>query len=227
MLSTVRLRCAYGEVRVWPRGEPGRSCWQQADTSSAGPKCPSARVLHGSGALAKPGAKRQTQAGIAGWPGFDPDFAEEPGLIEPYLSAIRVRTKFLHNWPFPQYVECFRSESRRRCSARCPKYGQLLRFMCPLTYWLQRYALPLSWQPQFHKPNRCWMPGRVMGASPLLRRMLLGAPPPSAGPRRVSRAYRVSRRQAPGHAPGGRAHPPPALPAMADLPSPFSRSLVR
>jgi hypothetical protein len=42
--------------------------------------------------LAKPGAKRQTQAGIAGWPGFDPDFAEEPGLIEPYLSAILVFT---------------------------------------------------------------------------------------------------------------------------------------
>jgi hypothetical protein len=40
--------------------------------------------------LAKPGAKRQTQAGIAGWPGFDPDFAEKSGLIEPYLSAIPV-----------------------------------------------------------------------------------------------------------------------------------------
>jgi hypothetical protein len=51
---------------------------------------PSSRVLHGSGALAKPRAKRQTQAGIARWPGFDPDFAEEPGLIEPYLSAIPV-----------------------------------------------------------------------------------------------------------------------------------------
>ena len=62
-----------------------------ADTSSEGPKCPSARVLHGLGALAKPGAKRQTQAGVAGWPDFVPDFAEEPGLIEPYLSAIRVR----------------------------------------------------------------------------------------------------------------------------------------
>ena len=68
-----------------------------ADTSSEGPKCPSARVLHGLGALAKPGAKRQTQAGVAGWPEFDPDFAEEPGLIEPYLSAIqpRVRDKFV------------------------------------------------------------------------------------------------------------------------------------
>jgi hypothetical protein len=70
MLSTVRLRCAYGEARVWPRGQPGRSCLQQADTSSAGPKCPSARVLHGLGALAKPGAQRQTQAGVAGWPDF-------------------------------------------------------------------------------------------------------------------------------------------------------------
>ena len=38
-----------------------------------------------------PGAKRQTQEGVAGWPDFDPDFAEEPGLVEPYLiSAIRV-----------------------------------------------------------------------------------------------------------------------------------------
>src|ERR1017187_202754 len=91
MLSTVRLWCAYGEAGVWSRGQPGRSCWQQADTSSEGPKCPSSRVLHGLGALAKPGAKRQTQEGIAGWPGFDPDFAEEPGLIEPYLSAIRVK----------------------------------------------------------------------------------------------------------------------------------------
>src|ERR1017187_5501523 len=91
MLSTVRLRCACGEAGVWPRGQPGRSCLQQADTSSAGPKCPSSRVLHGLGALAKPGAQRQTQEGVAGWPDFDPDFAEEPGLIEPYLSAIRAR----------------------------------------------------------------------------------------------------------------------------------------
>ena len=55
------------------------------DTSSEGPKRPSARVLH-VGALAKPGAKRQTQEGAAGWPDFDPGFAEEPGLVEPYLS---------------------------------------------------------------------------------------------------------------------------------------------
>jgi hypothetical protein len=45
-------------------------------------------VLQAFGAWAKPGAKRQTQAGVAGWPDFDPDFAEEPGFIEPYLSAI-------------------------------------------------------------------------------------------------------------------------------------------
>jgi hypothetical protein len=48
-------------------------------------------VLHGFGTLAKPGAKRQTQEGAAGWPDFDPDFAEEAGLIEPYLSAILVK----------------------------------------------------------------------------------------------------------------------------------------
>jgi hypothetical protein len=60
-----------------------------ADISSEGPKCPASRVLQGFGALAKPGAKRPTQAGVAGWPDFDPDSAEEPGFIEPYLSAIR------------------------------------------------------------------------------------------------------------------------------------------
>jgi hypothetical protein len=65
-----------------------------AETSSEGQKGPSARVLHGLGALAKPGAKCQTQAGLAGWPDFDPDFAEKPGLVEPYLSAIRVRRPF-------------------------------------------------------------------------------------------------------------------------------------
>ena len=54
-----------------------------ADTSSEGPKRPAARVLHGFGAWAKPGAKRQTQAGVAGGPNFDPDFAEEPGFIKP------------------------------------------------------------------------------------------------------------------------------------------------
>ena len=82
-MPTARLGCGHGIA--WT------VLLAAADTSSAGPKCPSARVLHGSGALAKPGAKRQTQAGIAGWPGFDPDFAEESGLIEPYLSAIRVQ----------------------------------------------------------------------------------------------------------------------------------------
>ena len=59
-----------------------------ADTTSGGLKCPVALVLHGLGRLAKPVAKRQTQEGVAGWPDFDPDFAEEPSLIEPYLSAI-------------------------------------------------------------------------------------------------------------------------------------------
>ena len=82
-MPTARLGCGHGIA--WT------VLLATADTSSAGPKCPSSRVLHGSGALAKPGAKRQTQEGIAGWPGFDPDFAEEPGLIEPYLSAIRSR----------------------------------------------------------------------------------------------------------------------------------------
>ena len=70
-------------------GTAGTVLLAAADTSSERPKCPSARVLHGLGALAKPGARRQTQAGVAGWPEFDYDFAEESGLIEPYLSAIR------------------------------------------------------------------------------------------------------------------------------------------
>jgi len=39
-----------------------------------------------------PGAKRQTQEGVAGWPDFDPDFAEESGLVEPYLSTIRFKS---------------------------------------------------------------------------------------------------------------------------------------
>ena len=93
----------YREAPVSLRRGPGMAtgrAWAvllaAADASSEGPKRPSARVLHGFGAMAKPGAKRQTQAGVAGWPDFDPDFAEEPGLIEPYLSAIRVRTRFGH-----------------------------------------------------------------------------------------------------------------------------------
>ena len=40
--------------------------------------------------------------------------------------------------------------------------------------------------PQLHKPNRLWEAGRVMGESPLLRRVLLGAPPASAGFRNIS-----------------------------------------
>ena len=79
-MPTARLGCG--------RGESLGVLLAAADTSSEGPKCPSSRVLQGFGALAKPGAKRQTQAGGAGWPDFDPDFAEEPDLIEPYLSAI-------------------------------------------------------------------------------------------------------------------------------------------
>ena len=51
------------------------------------------------------------------------------------------------------------------------------------------YGVFLPLEPQLHKPNRCWMPGRVMGASPLLRRMLLGAPPASAEPSNISQAY--------------------------------------
>ena len=58
-----------------------------APTSSGGLKRTFSSVLHGLGRLAKPGAKRQTQETVAGWPDLDRDFAEEPGLI-PYLSAI-------------------------------------------------------------------------------------------------------------------------------------------
>jgi hypothetical protein len=83
----------YGEDTVCLRrgwGVAAGTAWTvllaAADTSSGGPKCPSSRVLHGLGAWAKPGARRQTQEGVAGWP----DFAEELGLIEPYLSAIRL-----------------------------------------------------------------------------------------------------------------------------------------
>ena len=80
-----------------------------ADTSSEGPKCPSARVLHGLGALAKPGAKHQTQAGVAGWPDFDPDLAEEPDLIEPYLSAIPPKPCFGLQHPYkPLSISSFR-----------------------------------------------------------------------------------------------------------------------
>ena len=49
-------------------GTAGTVLLAAADTSSEGPKCPSSRVLDGFGALAKPGAKRQTQEGVAGWP---------------------------------------------------------------------------------------------------------------------------------------------------------------
>jgi len=58
------------------------------DTSGREQNAPLLVFFMGFCALAKPGAKRQTQEGVAAWPDFDPDFAEEPGLIEPYLSAI-------------------------------------------------------------------------------------------------------------------------------------------
>ena len=59
-----------------------------AHTSSGGLKCTFSPVLQGLGRLAKPGATRQTQEAVAKWPDLGRDFAEEPGLIEPYLSAI-------------------------------------------------------------------------------------------------------------------------------------------
>ena len=52
-----------------------------ADTSSEGPKCPSARVLHGLGALAKPGAKGQTQAGSPDGPTLTPTLRKNPVLL--------------------------------------------------------------------------------------------------------------------------------------------------
>ena len=67
---------------MWPRRQPGRSGLQQPTPLVEGEDAPFLR-------WAKPGAQRPTQAGAAGWPDFDPDFAEEPGLVEPYLSAIR------------------------------------------------------------------------------------------------------------------------------------------
>ena len=83
--ATVRLRRGNGV----PTGTAWTVLLTAADLSSEGLKRPAARVLHGFGALAKPCAQRQTQAGVAGGPNFDPDFAEEPGFIEPYPSAIR------------------------------------------------------------------------------------------------------------------------------------------
>jgi hypothetical protein len=52
---------------------------------------------------------------------------------------------------------------------------------------VQYFDTPL--EPQLHKPNRSRKPGRVMGESRVTRRVLLGAPPASAGPRHISRAY--------------------------------------
>jgi hypothetical protein len=57
---------------------------------------PTARLACGHGdsledpAGSRPGTERQTREEVAGWPDFDPDFAEVPGLIEPFLSAIHL-----------------------------------------------------------------------------------------------------------------------------------------
>ena len=87
-----RIAVAICCLSTRPPALPTGTAWTvlpaAADTSSEGPKRPTSRVLHGFGAWAKPGAKRQTQAGVAGGPNFDPYFAEEPGFIEPYLCAI-------------------------------------------------------------------------------------------------------------------------------------------
>jgi hypothetical protein len=53
--ATVRLR----RVSRVATGTAWTVLLAAADASSEGPKCPSSRVLHGFGALAKPGAKRQ------------------------------------------------------------------------------------------------------------------------------------------------------------------------
>ena len=67
-----------------------------APTSSGWLKCTFSPVLHGLGRLAKPGAKRQTQEAVAGWPDLDRDFAEEPGLIEPGSTAPFYANHFGH-----------------------------------------------------------------------------------------------------------------------------------
>src|ERR1035441_2284855 len=51
------------------------------------------------------------------------------------------------------------------------------------------YYWDTSLVPQLYRPNRLWGPGRVMGDSPLLRRVLPGAPPGPAGPRNISWTY--------------------------------------
>jgi len=92
--APARLACGHGDSLDGPAGSSRHH-------SSEGPKRPAARVLHGFDALAKPGAQRQTQAGGAGWPNFAPDFAEELGLIEPYLIAISFRSGFCARSLFP------------------------------------------------------------------------------------------------------------------------------
>ena len=84
-----------------------------APTSSGGLKCTFSPVLQGLGRLAKPGAKRQTQETVAGWPDLDRDFAEEPGLIEPYLSAIPIWV--LSQQTGPKGPNQHEGENRRGC----------------------------------------------------------------------------------------------------------------
>jgi hypothetical protein len=88
-------------------------------------------VLHGFGAWAKPGAKRQAQAGGAGWPGFDPDFVEEPGFIEPYLSAMQNgANSFQLLSAYEQSIGRISSETPRLSRPKAvlravPAYGQI------------------------------------------------------------------------------------------------------
>jgi hypothetical protein len=63
---------------VWPRGQLGRPLLAAADISSGGRKCPFLVFFMVLAGWPSPGAKRQPQEGGAGWPDFDPDFAEEP-----------------------------------------------------------------------------------------------------------------------------------------------------
>ena len=76
----------------------------------------------------------------------------------------------------PRLVRCWRQRASRR-------WG---RFRLCGERTLLYLDTPL--EPQLHKPNRLYMPGRVMGDSPDIHGILLGAPPASAGPRNISQA---------------------------------------
>lgn len=54
---------------------------------------------------------------------------------------------------------------------------------------------------QLHKPNRCWTMGRVMGDSPGIHGILLGALPAAGGARSIRQAYRQPAAGSPTHAP--------------------------